>query len=100
MCFVQTRPGHDPVPPRGAPWDASDVGLLTPRQRHRHLFTTVWRQPVAASGENRSVDLARVGWIVTVFSCLVAVVILLLQGYYGYALVTFAVAGSAAFNLT
>ena len=36
----------------------------------------------------------------TVFSCLVAVVILLLQGYYGYALVTFAVAASAAFNLT
>lgn len=45
-------------------------------------------------------DLARVAWIVTVFACLVAVLILLLQGYYGYALVTFAVAVSAAFNLT
>jgi hypothetical protein len=46
------------------------------------------------------VDLARVGWIMTVAACLVAVLILLLQGYYGYALVTFAVAASAAFNLT
>jgi hypothetical protein len=55
---------------------------------------------VSASGENRAVDLARVGWIMTVFACLVAVLILLLQGYYGYALVTFAVAVSAAFNLT
>jgi hypothetical protein len=36
----------------------------------------------------------------TVLACLVAVLVLLLQGYYGYALVTFAVAVSAAFNLT
>ena len=33
------------------------------------------------------------------FACVVAVVILLLQGYYGYALVTLAVAVSAALNL-
>ncbi len=45
-------------------------------------------------------DLARVAWLMTVFACLVAVLVLLLQGYYGYALVTFAVAVSAAFNLT
>jgi hypothetical protein len=55
---------------------------------------------IAASGQNRRVDLARVGWIVTVVGCLLAVLVLLLQGYYGYALVTFAVAVSAAFNLT
>jgi hypothetical protein len=55
---------------------------------------------IFASGKNRRVDLARVGWIMTVAACLVAVLILLLQGYYGYALVTFAVAISAAFNLT
>ncbi|MEA2212916.1 MAG: hypothetical protein QOF83_2864 [Solirubrobacteraceae bacterium] len=58
------------------------------------------RPAVSANGQNRRVDLARVGWIMTVFACLVAVLILLLQGYYGYALVTFAVAVSAAFNLT
>jgi hypothetical protein len=46
------------------------------------------------------VDLARIGWLATVFACVIAVVILVLQGYYGYAGVTFAVAVSAAINLT
>jgi hypothetical protein len=45
------------------------------------------------------VDLARFGWLATVLACLLAVVVLLLQGYYGYAGVTFAVALSAAINL-
>ncbi len=45
-------------------------------------------------------DLARIGWIATVFACAVAVVILAIQGYYGYAGVTLAVAASAAINLT
>ncbi len=45
------------------------------------------------------VDLARLGWLVTVLACLVAVLILLLEGYFGYAGVTFAVAASAAINL-
>lgn len=44
-------------------------------------------------------DLARVWWIVTVVACLVAVVILVLEGYLGYAGVTFAVAVAAAVNL-
>ena len=44
-------------------------------------------------------DLARFGWLATVLACLIAVVILGLQGYYGYAGVTFAVAVSAAINL-
>jgi hypothetical protein len=46
------------------------------------------------------VDLARIAWTATVLACLVAVLILLLEGYYGYAGVTFAVAASAAINLT
>ncbi len=45
-------------------------------------------------------DLARIGWLATVLACLAAVLILLLEGYYGYAGVTFAVAVSAAINLT
>ena len=49
--------------------------------------------------QNRTVDLARIGWLVTVLACLLAVTILLIQGYYGYAGVTFAVAVSAAINL-
>jgi hypothetical protein len=50
--------------------------------------------------KNRSVDLGRIAWLVTVLSCLLAVAILIPQGYYGYAGVTFAVALAAAINLT
>lgn len=49
--------------------------------------------------ENRPVDLARLAWLLTVIACLIAVLILALQGYYGYAGVTLAVAVSAAINL-
>jgi hypothetical protein len=45
------------------------------------------------------VDLGRIAWIVTVLACLIACLILVLQGYVGYAGVTFAVAVSAAINL-
>jgi hypothetical protein len=44
-------------------------------------------------------NLARIGWLVTVGACLVTVVILMLNRYYGYAGVTVAVAVSAAINL-
>ncbi len=53
----------------------------------------------APDEEHPSVDLGRIGWGVTVLACLVAVLILVLEGYYGYAGVTFAVAVSAAINL-
>lgn len=55
---------------------------------------------VRDEGRNRSVDLGRIAWLVTVLSCLLAVAILIPQGYYGYAGVTFAVAVAAAINLT
>jgi hypothetical protein len=45
------------------------------------------------------VDLARVAWLITVLACLIAVLILILQGYLGYAGVTLAVAIAAAVNL-
>jgi hypothetical protein len=45
------------------------------------------------------VDLARIAWLATVLACLIAVLILVLQGYFGYAGVTFAVAVSAAINV-
>ncbi len=48
---------------------------------------------------NKPVDLGRIAWLTTVLACLIAVLILLLQGYYGYASVTLAVAASAAINL-
>ena len=44
-------------------------------------------------------DLARIAWLATVLACLIAVLILVLQGYFGYAGVTFAVAVSAAINV-
>ena len=44
-------------------------------------------------------DLARVGWLVTVLICLITVLILVLEGYLGYAAVTLAVAAAAALNL-
>jgi hypothetical protein len=54
---------------------------------------------VGGGGENNPVDLARISWLTTVFVLLIAVVILALQGYAGYAGVTLAVAISAAINL-
>ena len=49
--------------------------------------------------EESTVNLGRVAWTVTVLACLVAVLILILDGYYGYAGVTLAVAISAGINL-
>lgn len=49
--------------------------------------------------EEGTVNLGRAAWLVTVVACLVAVLILILDGYYGYAGVTLAVAISAAINL-
>jgi hypothetical protein len=54
---------------------------------------------VDGEGQNTAVDLGRLAWLGTVLACLIAVLILVLQGYYGYAAVTLAVALSAAINL-
>lgn len=51
-------------------------------------------------GRKSGVGLGRIAWLVTVLVSLIAVVILILQGYLGYAGVTFAVAVAAALNLT
>jgi hypothetical protein len=45
------------------------------------------------------VDLARAAWLATVVVCLITCLILVIDGYYGYAGVTFAVLVSAAINL-
>jgi hypothetical protein len=49
--------------------------------------------------EENTVNIGRAAWLVTVGACLIAVLILLLNGYYGYAGVTLAVAISAGINL-
>jgi len=45
------------------------------------------------------VPLSRIAWVVTVAICVVASLVLLLSGYYGYAGVVLAVALAAAINL-
>jgi hypothetical protein len=54
---------------------------------------------VSEADQNTAVDLGRIAWLGTVIVCLIVVLILVLQGYYGYAAVTFAVAVAAAINL-
>ena len=54
---------------------------------------------VGERDQNMTVDLGRLAWLGTVGVCLIAVLILVLQGYYGYAAVTFAVAVAAGINL-
>jgi hypothetical protein len=49
--------------------------------------------------QNAVVNLGRLAWLGTVGACLIAVLILVLEGYYGYAGVTFAVAVAAFINL-
>jgi hypothetical protein len=45
------------------------------------------------------VDLARISWLTTTLACLLAAVILFLEGYIGYGGVALAVSLSAAVNL-
>jgi len=45
------------------------------------------------------VPLARISWLVTVGICLVAALLLLLEGYFGYSGVVLAVGAAAAVNL-
>lgn len=44
-------------------------------------------------------SLARISWLVTVGICLVAALLLLLNGYFGYSGVLLAVGAAAAVNL-
>lgn len=86
-----SEPGTEPA----VPFDAAS---RADRERPR-------REPEPAGNpgsesEHKGVDLARLAWLGTVGACLIAVAILVVQGYYGYAAVTCAVAASAALNLT
>jgi hypothetical protein len=49
--------------------------------------------------ENTAVPLDKAAWLTTVIACLIAVVILLIAGYIGYAATAFCVAAAAAINL-
>jgi len=58
-------------------------------------------QPTVLEEENAvtSRGLARAAWLITTSACLIAALITLIDGYHGYAAVTFAVAIAAAINL-
>jgi hypothetical protein len=93
-------PGAEPtVPLRAAdatvPLEAADAS--PPAEPARYVGPDRENTDVDEHGR---VDLARLAWLVTVGACLIAVAILAVEGYYGYAAVTFAVAASAALNLT
>ena len=79
-------PGAEPTVPLEATGSAS--GYIGREREHVEM------------DEHAGVDLARLAWLGTVGACLIAVAILVVEGYYGYAAVTFAVAASAALNLT
>ena len=50
-------------------------------------------------GNDTSVDLSRLAWLITTGICLIAACVLLVDGYLGYAGVLAAVGLSAAINL-
>lgn len=54
---------------------------------------------VGEDEQNTVVNLGRLAWLGTVGACLIAVLVLVIEGYYGYAGVTFAVAVAAFINL-
>jgi hypothetical protein len=64
-----------------------------------HAEPTEAESSVGEADQNMAVDLGRIAWLGTVLACLIAVLILVLQGYYGYASVTLAVAVAAGINL-
>ena len=51
------------------------------------------------AGQNSGVPLSRISWIVTVAICLIAALLLLINGYQGYSGVLLAVGAAAAVNL-
>ena len=65
-----------------------------------HAEPTETESPTVGDDEqNAVVNLGRIAWLGTVGACLIAVLVLVLEGYYGYAGVTFAVAVAAFINL-
>ena len=65
---------------------------------YRNIRSSTW--PARRWGWHpQHMQLGRLAWLVTTIACLVAAVVVLVDGYRGYAAVAFAVAISAAINL-
>jgi hypothetical protein len=69
------------------------------RQLAETVRRALWGERVGHRRQNRHVPLARISWLATVGICLLAALLLLLNGYFGYAGVLLAVGASAAVNL-
>jgi hypothetical protein len=100
--IVTTRAGRLPGTIRVFPQFAEFERHLADEQTYPNLFDPSAPGPLPSrrTATIKLVELGRIAWICTVLACLVTVAILLIDGYYGYAEVTFAVAVSAAINLT
>ena len=59
----------------------------------------MWALGRRHGGQNSAVPLSRISWIVTVAICLIASLLLLLNGYQGYSGVLLAVGAAAAVNV-
>jgi hypothetical protein len=55
-------------------------------------------EPVT-EGQNSCVPLGQISWLITVVICIIAAILVLINGYVGYFAVLLAVAASAAINL-
>jgi hypothetical protein len=56
-------------------------------------------EAASTKGQNTGVPLSRISWIVTVGICLIAALLLLLEGYSGYSGLLLEVGAAAAVNL-
>jgi hypothetical protein len=93
----ETTPAANPLPDRP---DAEAVREVPTANRPDSAAPVQGGPDVGHDGDNGGVELARIAWLVTVLACVITIAILMVEGYYGYALVTLAVAVSAGINLT
>ena len=91
---------RDPVEARGRAGRVQQDG----RARVRRELAEAPRGPLGGERPGHQVRIAgvplsRISWLVTVAICLIAALLLLLNGYYGYSGVLLAVGAAAAVNL-
>ena len=93
LATLAARPGERP---RGI---EQNRGANVGRQLAETVRGALRGERVGHRRQNRHVPLARISWLATVGICLIAALLLLLNGYYGYAGVLLAVGAAAAVNL-
>ena len=84
---------------QGARGVQQDGGAHVGGQLAETLRGALGGERVGHHGQNSRRAPARISWLVTVGICLIAALLLLLNGYYGYSGVLLAVGAAAAVNL-